>query len=138
MKIKRQFTKKNQPYHGIEFSNRNSAIKEPNGKVVFELNDASIPSHWSQVATDIICQKYMRKAGIPTVLKTVKEKGVPEWLCKKTADETALAKLAPEERYVGETDSKQVFSRLAGCWTTGAGKTTTSQQKMMLKLTMKK
>lgn len=117
MKIKRLFTKKNQPYHDLEFTERSSVIKEPNGKVVFELNNASIPAHWSQVATDIICQKYMRKAGIPTILKTVPEKGVPEWLCRKTADEAKLKKLAPEERYSGETDSRQVFSRLAGCWT---------------------
>ena len=117
MKIKRQFTKKNQPYYGLEFANRNSAIKEPNGKIVFELNDATIPKHWSQVATDIICQKYMRKAGVPAILKIVKEKGVPAWLSKRTADETELAKLSPEERYTGEVDSKQVFSRLAGCWT---------------------
>jgi ribonucleoside-diphosphate reductase alpha chain len=76
-----------------------------------------VPDGWSQVATDIIAQKYFRKAGIPTVTKTVKEKGIPAWLCRHVADKTALNKINAKEQFGGEADSRQVFNRLAGCWT---------------------
>ena len=117
MKINRVFTSPNKPFSNLKFESRTSVIREPSGKVVFELKDATIPSHWSQVATDIICQKYMRKAGVPAAVIRVHEENVPEWLQRRTADEEQLQKLAPEERYIGETDSRQVFERLAGCWT---------------------
>ena len=117
MQVQRHYTSKNQPFKGLQFENRSSVIRETNGKVVFEMKNASIPSHWSQVATDIICQKYMRKAGIPAVTKRVVEEGVPEWLQVRVPDEEALRKLPPESRYVSEIDSRQVFERLAGCWT---------------------
>ena len=117
MKIKRHYTSPNNPFADLKFEKRNSVIREPNGKVVFELNDAMIPDHWSQVATDIIAQKYMRKAGVPAVLKTIHEEGVPEWLQRRTVDDEALKNLAPEDRYGSESDSRKVFERLAGCWT---------------------
>jgi len=117
MKIDRCFTQENQPYVDLPFEPRNSVIKEPDGSIVFELNDAMVPSHWSQVATDIICQKYMRKAGIPAVLKRISEEGVPEWLQRHVADEEAIEKLEPESRYTSEIDARQVFKRLSGCWT---------------------
>jgi ribonucleoside-diphosphate reductase alpha chain len=117
MQINRHYTAPNEPFKGLTFETRTSVIREPNGKVVFEMKNASIPAHWSQVATDIICQKYMRKAGIPAVLKRVKEDGVPEWLQARVPDEEALRKLAPEARYGSEEDSRKVFERLAGCWT---------------------
>ena len=62
-------------------------------------------------------QKYFRKAGVPAVLKKVKEAGVPEWLQRSRADASALDKLPEEERYSSETDARQVFDRLAGTWT---------------------
>lgn len=117
MKINRIFTTENSPFGDIEFEPRNSVIREPDGKIIFEMKDVMIPSHWSQVATDIICQKYMRKAGIPAILKPVQEKGVPSWLQRQEADENKLKDLNPEERTTSEKDSRQVFKRLAGCWT---------------------
>ena len=75
------------------------------------------PSGWSQVAIDVLAQKYFRKAGIPARLKPVREKGVPAWLCRRVADEAALAELPEAERYGGETSAAQVFDRLAGTWT---------------------
>ncbi|MBF0197139.1 MAG: vitamin B12-dependent ribonucleotide reductase [Planctomycetes bacterium] len=117
MKITRLFTQEGQPYGDIQFEARSSVIREPDGTVVFELKDAMIPMGWSQVATDIICQKYMRKAGVPAELKAIPEEGVPEWLWRSEADVKKIKKLNPEEQYIGETDSRQVFSRLAGCWT---------------------
>src|SRR5689334_19982870 len=89
MKIERYYTKAGQsPYEGIEFSGRKSEIRNPDGSTVFLMEDVMVPSGWSQVATDIIAQKYFRKAGVPQ-----------------------------EDRTDGaETDSRQVFHRLAGCW----------------------
>src|SRR5207302_1370577 len=76
-----------------------------------------IPKGWSQVATDIIAQKYFRKAGIPARTKKLAEKGVPEWLQRSVPDQIELDKLPENERLVGERDSEQVFHRLTGCWT---------------------
>ena len=81
MKIKRLFTMEGEdPYNSIEFEKRNSTIRNPDGSVVSEWENVTVPKAWSQVATDIIAQKYFRKAGIPKNLKSVKEKGIPEWL----------------------------------------------------------
>lgn len=117
MKIKRVFTTEASPFGDLEFEPRNSTIREPDGTVVFELKDVMIPRHWSGVATDIIAQKYMRKAGVPTILKKVREKGVPEWLQRSEPDTKKLEKLNPEDRTTSEKDSREVFRRLAGCWT---------------------
>ena len=74
MKIKRLFTMEGEsPYGSIEFENRASVIKNPDGSVVSEWNNVTVPKQWSQVATDIMAQKYFRKAGIPKHLKSAKE-----------------------------------------------------------------
>lgn len=118
MRIKRRFTKENQsPYQTIEFRTTSSEIKNPDGSTVFELKAFDIPAHWSQVACDIIAQKYFRKAGVPAHLKPVEENTVPSWLWRHEADEEALAELDENERIIGETDARQVFDRLAGTWT---------------------
>ena len=117
MKVTRHFTAGLQsPYDGLDFETRTSIIRNPDGSVVFE-SPAVVPSGWSQVATDIIAQKYFRKAGVPAATKRVKEKGVPEWLQRSVADDKALAGLDEGERFGGETDSRQVFDRLCGTWT---------------------
>lgn len=86
MKIDRYYTKPNQnPYEGIEFEKRTSEIRNPDGSVVFQMNNVVVPKNWSQVATDVIAQKYFRKKGATT----------------------------PEGH---ETDARQVFHRMAGCW----------------------
>ena len=62
MKIDRKFTKKGEsPYKGLTFKKVRSEIKNPNGETIFELNDVEVPVKWSQVATDILAQKYFRK-----------------------------------------------------------------------------
>ena len=76
-----------------------------------------VPEHWSQVAADILAQKYFRKAGVPQRLKRVEETQVPSWLWRSVADERALSELPASERTVGEEDARQVFDRLAGTWT---------------------
>ncbi|WGW02923.1 vitamin B12-dependent ribonucleotide reductase [Tropicibacter oceani] len=111
MKIERKFTKAGQDaYEGIEFTTTTSEIRNPDGKVVFKQDNLEVPAKWSQVASDVIAQKYFRKAGVPAELKKVKEKGVPEFLWRSAP---ATAKT---ER-IGETSAKQVFDRLAGAWT---------------------
>jgi ribonucleoside-diphosphate reductase alpha chain len=118
MRVARRFTKTpSNPYEGLQFDTRLSEIRNPDGSVVFSNPRVAVPSTWSQVATDIIAQKYFRKAGVPAVTRPVPEEGVPTWLCRQEADLEALANLAEPERYTGEHDSRQVFRRLAGCWT---------------------
>ena len=109
MKIERNFTTSGKDaYDGLDFSNTSSEIRNPDGTIVFKLDDCEIPTSWSQVASDVIAQKYFRKAGVPSVLKKVKEKGVPEFLWRSEPDEGA--------EMGGETSAKQVFDRLAGAW----------------------
>lgn len=110
MKIPRRYTtEQNDPYQGIRFVPRTSRITNPDGSVVFEAAGVMVPEHWSQVAVDILAQKYFRKAGVPKRTHAVVEPGMPEWLQRHEADEGT--------EYGGETDSRQVFHRLAGCWT---------------------
>ena len=117
MKIERNFTtSETGAYGALDFTLTSSEIRNPDGTVVFKLDDCEVPEGWSQVASDVIAQKYFRKAGVPAALKKVKEKGVPEFLWRSVADEEALAKLPTETRLVGETSARQVFDRLAGAW----------------------
>jgi len=118
MRIERRYTTEGQPaYAGIEFRTTKSEIRNPDGSIVFRLEGIAVPTSWSQVASDIIAQKYFRKAGVPARLKRVEENDVPSFLWRSVADEKALAALPENERYVGEVDSRQVFDRLAGTWT---------------------
>lgn len=118
MRIERRFTSADQDRYGsIDFRSATSEIRNPDGSVVFKLENIAIPAGWSQVAADIIAQKYFRKAGVAKVLKKVEENSVPSWLWRSVPDEAALAKLPEAERYGSEMDSRQVFDRLAGTWT---------------------
>jgi len=118
MKIARYYTKADQsPYAGIEFRLTKSEIRNPDGSVVFGLEGIEVPVDWSQVAADVLAQKYFRKAGVPAKLKRVEENAVPSFLWRSVADEEALASLPPEARYGSEMSAKQVFDRLAGTWT---------------------
>ena len=102
MRIERRFTRRGQsPYEGLAFVKRSSEIRNPDGSTVFKLDQIDIPEHWSQLAIDILAQKYFRKAGVP--LRD--EHGGPLL--------TQDGKLASG----GERDARQVFERLAGCWT---------------------
>jgi ribonucleoside-diphosphate reductase alpha chain len=118
MRIERQYTKAGQPaYEGIDFRLTASEIKNPDGSVVFKASDVEVPAAWSQVASDILAQKYFRRAGVPKVLKRVEEPGVPSWLWRSVADDEKLSELPEKERRGGEKSAKQVFDRLAGTWT---------------------
>ena len=109
MKIKRNFTTAGKCAYGdIKFTTTSSEIKNPDGSIVFQLENVEVPENWSQVASDVIAQKYFRKAGVPTRTKKVKEKDVPEFLWRSVP--------AADASFTGETSSKQVFDRLAGAW----------------------
>ncbi|MCY3653392.1 MAG: hypothetical protein OXG89_10260, partial [bacterium] len=74
LNIERRFTAEaRDPYEDIAWAQRESRIVNPDGSVVFEMQDAEVPASWSQVATDIIVSKYFRKAGVPQV----KDEGEP-------------------------------------------------------------
>ncbi len=101
MKIGRHFTHEGEsPYSRINFTKRTSEIKNPDGSLVFRLENIEVPESWSQVAVDILAQKYFRKAGVPQY----DAKGDPKF------DENGNPVTG------GEIDSRQVFHRLAGCW----------------------
>ena len=118
MLIDRVFTKDHQdPYEGIRFVERDSKITNADGSLVAEIKNVSVPDTWSQVAVDIMAQKYFRKAGVPARLKKKFEPGLPEWLCPSVPDEEGLNQLPGSAQFTRETTSQQVFHRLAGCWT---------------------
>ena len=100
LKVDRKYTTPGNPYNNITWEKRSSKITNPDGSVVFEMNDVEIPSTWSQVATDIMVSKYFRKAGVPQVGAD----GV------ELKDENGECVLGPE------TSSRQVFDRLAETW----------------------
>jgi ribonucleoside-diphosphate reductase alpha chain len=117
MKIERKFTTAAAGAYGaLAFTTMVSEIRNPDGTIVFRNDAVEVPEGWSQVASDVIAQKYFRKAGVPARLKRVREKGVPEFLWRSVPDEEALAALPAEDRNVGESSAKQVFDRLAGAW----------------------
>ena len=118
MRVQRHFTKAGESaYAGIRFHRSSSEIRNPDGSVVFQAADIEVPDDWSQVACDVLAQKYFRKAGVPAVTRPVAEKGVPGWLQRHEPDAEALAQLPEAERVRGETSARQVFHRLAGTWT---------------------
>jgi ribonucleoside-diphosphate reductase alpha chain len=118
MKIARLFTDPaGSPYDGIAFRQTTSEIRNPDGSLVFRQEEIEVPEAWSQVACDVLAQKYFRRAGVPAIRRPVAEEGVPAWLQRHEADEEALATLPAAARRRGERSAKEVFDRLAGTWT---------------------
>ncbi len=118
MRIVRRFTTQGQDaYAAIAFTTTNSEIRNPDGSVVFEARDIEVPAQWSQVACDVLAQKYFRKRGVPAKRRAVSEADVPPWLWRQEADEAALASDPEAMRFRGERSAKEVFDRLAGTWT---------------------
>ncbi|MBH0192178.1 MAG: vitamin B12-dependent ribonucleotide reductase, partial [Nitrospira sp.] len=109
MRIERRFTRRGQsPYDGMTFvkrsseiRNRSSEIRNPDGSTVFKLDNIDVPDQWSQLAIDILAQKYFRKAGVPQ------------------RDQNGQPLTGSDGKPVlgGERDARQVFERMAGCWT---------------------
>ena len=110
MKIERKFTTAGQDaYAALDFVTTSSEIRNPDGTTVFRLDEIEVPGGWSQVASDVIAQKYFRKAGVPNKLEKVRRgrrAGIP----------VALAPGGDNDGFGGETSARQVFDRLAGAW----------------------
>ena len=118
MRFERRFTVDGaDAYAGIGFRTTTSEIRNPDGSLVFQLAGIEVPAHWSQVACDVLAQKYFRKAGVPRLRRRVEEPGVPAWLWRSIPDQEAMAELPEAERTGAETSARQVFDRLAGTWT---------------------
>ena len=101
MKIARRFTTAGTAAtEQFTYTRRSSILRNPDGSVVFQMDDIEVPQQWSQVATDILAQKYFRKAGVPQH----DENG------KALQDENGDPVTGPERSV------KQVVHRLAGCW----------------------
>ncbi|MDP4229576.1 MAG: vitamin B12-dependent ribonucleotide reductase [Bacteroidota bacterium] len=101
MKVSRRFTQKGiSPFDQFEYTLRSSVLRNPDGKPIFEMHDIEVPSKWSQVATDILAQKYFRKAGVPQ------------------RDENGNLLIGEDGKQVlgAERSIKEVAHRLAGCW----------------------
>ena len=108
MNVKRLFTRSgNGPYEGITWEKRTSEIRNPNGTAVFSMDSVIVPSFWSPIASDILAQKYYRKAGVPN-------DRAHDWLKYVPASQSALADAYPEDG--SEHDARQVFHRLAYTW----------------------
>ncbi len=101
MKIQRRFTQAGvNVYDQFEYTYRASTLRNTDGSVVFQMSDIEVPKQWSQVATDILAQKYFRKAGVPEV----------------DADGKPVLDENGKQKTGAERSVKQVVHRLAGCW----------------------
>jgi ribonucleoside-diphosphate reductase alpha chain len=117
MKIDRLYTALT-PISDIKYRKAKSEIRNPDGSVVFSLEDINVPEGFSQVAVDILAQKYFRRKGVPLVTRSVEEEGVPAWLQRQVPATDVLNDTLPvEQQFVGEVDAAKVFRRLSGTWT---------------------
>ena len=106
MKFTRLFTEeKIDVYKNLKFKTTSSEIRNPDGTIVFSAPEIEVPGNYSQVAADVIAQKYFRKAGVPTFLKKVKENNVPKWLSRSEPDESKLETIPQNERFGSETSA---------------------------------
>ncbi|TMJ32913.1 MAG: vitamin B12-dependent ribonucleotide reductase, partial [Alphaproteobacteria bacterium] len=118
MRLERRFTQAGKaPFEGMAFRAGDSEIRNPDGTIVFQQRGIEVPEAWSQVATDVLAQKYFRRAGVARRLKKVAEADMPEWLWRSVPDEEALATLPADQRFGGEASAREVFNRMAGAWT---------------------
>lgn len=102
LRFERRFTKEGvSVYDLVKYKSGESVIREPDGTVVFEMRDITVPESWSQVAVDILAQKYFRKTGVPQY----------DSQDNPLFDKDGSPVLGPERSV------KQIVHRLAGCWT---------------------
>ncbi len=104
------------PYDGIEFETRTSLLRNMDGSTGSTAISIKVPSTWSSVASDILAQKYVRKADVPAATKRVPEDGIEPWLWRSVPDEDVLNTMDESQRFGIENDSRQIFHRIAGCW----------------------
>ena len=113
MKITRKFTTAGQdPFSTVKWAKRSSKITNPDGSVVFQMDDAEVPETWSQLATDIMVSKYFRKAGVPTGGSG--ESGAAGGA--QDAVSPGSESRATKDKTRGERSAREVIHRLVGCW----------------------
>ncbi len=118
MRITRHYTQDgHSPYSGMNFAVVRSELRDPDGTVIAAAQEFLAPESWSQTACDILAQKYFRRAGVPAKTVAENDSDVPQWLRPRIPDQNALDAMPKAERFGGENDARQVFDRLAGCWT---------------------
>ena len=101
----------------MAFRAADSEIRSPDGTIIFQQLGIEVPAAWSQVAADVLAQKYFRRAGIARRLMRVAESDVPQWLWRSVPDKAALAALPDDQRHGGEQSAREIFHRMAGTWT---------------------
>lgn len=110
MQIQRHFTHAgNGPYADINFKNVTSELRAIDGSAISASQEFTAPESWSQIACDILAQKYFRRAGVPSKTEVHAEDNVPLWLQRHVPTDESVSG--------AENDARQVFDRLAGCWT---------------------
>ena len=118
MNIERRFTTLgDDPFDAFEWMTTSIQIKNQDGTVAHTMEDVCFPVGFEGVPGTVAAQKYLRKAGVPAVLRPVPEENVPTWLQRSAPDDEKLQTMDPEDRYCAETDFRQMFRRLAGTWT---------------------
>ena len=116
--VERRFTTVGEdPFDQFEWIEMDVEIRNADGSLAHRIDEVRLPSGFSGVAGKVLAQKYLRKAGVPAILRKVKEKGVPTWLQRSVPDHEKLQALDPEKRYIGESHGRELFRRLAGTWT---------------------
>ncbi|MBL8572868.1 MAG: vitamin B12-dependent ribonucleotide reductase [Hyphomicrobiaceae bacterium] len=112
MRIARRFTSESaDAYAGIAFHSVTSEIRNPDGSSVFRQENIEVPAHWSQVASDVLAQKYFRRKGVKLTGQKRREDDVPAWLWRREVEPVSGGESG------GEVSAKQVFDRMAGAWT---------------------
>ncbi|SON54387.1 Vitamin B12-dependent ribonucleotide reductase [Hartmannibacter diazotrophicus] len=118
MQVLRYFTLETEAvFEGLQFVEYPIEIRHVGGAVAFRSDHVTVPKGWSLLAAEILARKYCRRNVVPRILKPVPEEGVPAWLWRNIPDTEALAALPEAERFLSETDARQVFGRMAGFWT---------------------
>ena len=116
--IERRFTTAgSDPFEQFDWIEMSVEIRNPDGSLAHEIQGVQLPSGFAGVPGKICAQKYLRKAGVPAALRKVPEDGVPVWLQKSEPDHEKLQSLDAESRFVGESNGRELFRRLAGTWT---------------------
>ena len=99
MRIERHYTTDDgSPREEVAYRTTACEIRNPDGSAVFAQKDVEVPASWSQVACDVLAQKYFRKAGIAAQRKPVPEADVPEWLWRSAPDPEAEESARPCRR----------------------------------------
>ena len=123
MRVERYFTKAGESiYDQLRFKHAKVVVKNADGSIAFECENAEVPESWSQMATDKLARNYFCKANVPKFIQAIEENSLPRWLWPSEADSNALSGIDADEHYGGETSAKQVFNRMAGSWAHGGWK----------------